>query len=123
MELIKDYDLEIHYHLGKANVVADALSKKSHANTLIASPLPRELHEEFEHLNLGISVHAMELVVEPTLWQEISDGQQDDEKIQEIEVLISLDKATSFRMDEQGIVWFGKWICVSNLSHLRDTIL
>jgi hypothetical protein len=29
LELIKDYDLEIHYHLGKANVVADALSHKT----------------------------------------------------------------------------------------------
>jgi hypothetical protein len=26
LELIKDYDLEIHYHPGKANLVADALS-------------------------------------------------------------------------------------------------
>jgi hypothetical protein len=29
LELIKDYELEIHYHLDKANVVADALSRKS----------------------------------------------------------------------------------------------
>ena len=29
LELIKDYELEIHYHLGKANVAADALSRKS----------------------------------------------------------------------------------------------
>jgi hypothetical protein len=29
LELIKDYDLEIHYHPGKANIVADALSEKS----------------------------------------------------------------------------------------------
>jgi hypothetical protein len=32
--LIKDYDLEIHYHPGKANMVADALSHKAHCNYL-----------------------------------------------------------------------------------------
>ena len=32
LELIKDYNLEVHYHPGKANVVADALSRKSHCN-------------------------------------------------------------------------------------------
>ena len=30
LELIKDYNLEVHYHPGKANVVADALSYKSY---------------------------------------------------------------------------------------------
>ena len=36
LELIKDYNLEVHYNLGKANVVADALSRKSHCNTVEA---------------------------------------------------------------------------------------
>jgi hypothetical protein len=34
LELIKDYDLEIHYHPAKANVVANALSRKAHYNHL-----------------------------------------------------------------------------------------
>jgi hypothetical protein len=34
LELIKDYDLEVHYHLGKANIVADALSRKAHCACL-----------------------------------------------------------------------------------------
>ncbi|WVZ80231.1 hypothetical protein U9M48_027724 [Paspalum notatum var. saurae] len=34
LELIKDYDLEIHYHPRKANVVADALSRRAHCNVI-----------------------------------------------------------------------------------------
>ena len=34
MELIKDYDCEILYHLGKVNVVADALSRKVYHNSM-----------------------------------------------------------------------------------------
>jgi hypothetical protein len=30
--LIKDYELELQYHPGKANVVADVLSQKAHCN-------------------------------------------------------------------------------------------
>ena len=29
MEFLEDYDFTLHYHPGKANVVADALSRKS----------------------------------------------------------------------------------------------
>jgi hypothetical protein len=36
LELIKNYELEVHYHRGKANVVADALSRKGHCNYLPA---------------------------------------------------------------------------------------
>jgi hypothetical protein len=42
LELIKDYDLEIHYHPGKANVVADALSCKAHCNHLPAVGISEE---------------------------------------------------------------------------------
>jgi hypothetical protein len=34
LELIKDYNLQVHYYPGKANVVADALSRKSHFHSL-----------------------------------------------------------------------------------------
>jgi hypothetical protein len=34
LELIKDYELKVHYRQGKANVVADALSRKHRCNHL-----------------------------------------------------------------------------------------
>jgi hypothetical protein len=34
LELIKDYELEVHYHPGKANIVADALSRKAQCSYL-----------------------------------------------------------------------------------------
>jgi ribonuclease HI len=54
LELIKDYDLEVHYHPGKANVVADALSRKNHYNCLTVKPMHRSLCHELERLNIEI---------------------------------------------------------------------
>ena len=48
LELIKDYDLEIHYHPRKTNVVTDALSRKSYVNATLVSHMPQKLYKEFE---------------------------------------------------------------------------
>jgi hypothetical protein len=53
LELIKDYDLGINYHPSKANVVADALSRRSHVNILAIRELLPDFCQEFEKLNLG----------------------------------------------------------------------
>ena len=46
LELINDYNMRLHYHPRKANVVADALSPKSYANNLVSGGLPIELAED-----------------------------------------------------------------------------
>ena len=54
LELLKDYDMKLHYHPGKANVVANALSRKSHVNTLMTEEFPKELAEDLRELRLEI---------------------------------------------------------------------
>jgi hypothetical protein len=50
LELIKDYELEINYHPGKAIVVANALSRKSQVTMMAACSMPYELAKEFDRL-------------------------------------------------------------------------
>jgi hypothetical protein len=69
LELIKDYDLGINYHPEKDNVVADALSHKSHVSQLVVDSMPFELCEEFNKLNLRIiaNTKVMEMEVGSSL--------------------------------------------------------
>ena len=125
LELIKDYDLEIHYHPGKANLVADALSRKEHVHAAIVTQLPDELAEDFERLNLGIVAHTegITIEVEPTLEQEIWKGQIGGAKIQEIKDLITEGWVLEFTEDEQGTVRFKDRMCVPDIESLRETVL
>ncbi|WVZ81075.1 hypothetical protein U9M48_028499 [Paspalum notatum var. saurae] len=125
LELIKDYDLEIHYHPGKANVVANALSRKSYVNMAVAFQMPLERCAEFESLNLGFVHHTTVATfeAEPTLEQEIRKHQKTDEKIQEIREQIKVDKAPHFREDEQGTVWYKNRICVPEVDSIKKLIL
>jgi hypothetical protein len=117
--------LEIQYHLGKANVVADALSRKSQVNNITTYLMSQELCWEMEQLNLGMlnNMEATVMEIESTLEEEIRKGQESDEKIKEIKTQISLGKASDFTEDDQGTIWFKKRICVLEIEQLRQLIL
>ncbi|WVZ58466.1 hypothetical protein U9M48_008741, partial [Paspalum notatum var. saurae] len=80
LELIKDYDLEIHYHPGKANVVADALSRRAHCNVIEAWPTVRVLCCEKDEIDLPTEQLAelYSLIIEPTIKEQIITAQKQD---------------------------------------------
>jgi hypothetical protein len=106
LELIKDYDIRINYHPGKANVVADALSRRSHVSQLVVGSMPFELCEEFDKLNLRIvaNTEATEMEVGSNLLPKICKGQVEEEKIQEIKCNIKEEKSPGFSEDEEGVL-------------------
>ena len=86
LELIKDYDMRLHYHRGKVNVVVDALSRKSYVNTLITGGLPKVLAENLRELCLEIVPrgYVAALEIQFTLLGKIREAQKTDKEIAEI---------------------------------------
>ena len=54
MEFLKDYDVHFQYHSGKANVFADALSRRPYPTLNCLLKLPTDLFEEFRRLELNV---------------------------------------------------------------------
>jgi hypothetical protein len=97
LELIKDYDLRLKYHPGKANVVAEALNCKKYCNASFARRMRPKLRREIEYLNLGMVNEAtVTTEVKPTLEAEIREGQLEDAKLKEIRQLMRDNKTSDF---------------------------
>jgi hypothetical protein len=125
LELIKDYNLGINYHPGKPNVVADALSRRSHVNMLTTRELLPKFCKEIEKLNLGwvSSTEVVTMEVDSTLEQDIWKSQLEGAKIQEIKEQIKQEKALGLSVDVQGTLWYKKRLSVPDVKEIRELIL
>ena len=127
--MVKDYDCGINYHPSKANVVADALSRKSQQLT---GPITQEeeIWREFAKLNLEI-VEAPEtveariatLVIKPDLRERIVGAQRQDETLEGVRVKVRTCDSSSYKEEADNALTFEGRLCVPANDELREEIL
>src|SRR5438128_9628509 len=105
LELIKDYNLEVRYHPGKANIVVDALSRKSHCNCHMVESSVTTLCADMEKLNLEMfpqgTVMNLELI--PTLRDQIIAAQRNDKGIAHIKRRLKNREDRCLKQDQDGV--------------------
>jgi hypothetical protein len=121
LELIKDYDLKVHYHPGKANVVTDTLSRKAHCSYL---PAMRSTGEESSTRVLpDLSLYNITLT--PIFRDEIIAAQKNDGGVGHIRKRIQEGdpKVACFREDADGVLWFKDRLVMLRRATLKKKIL
>jgi hypothetical protein len=121
LELIKYYELEVHYHPGKANVIADALSHKAHCNYLLAVRLTVEESSIWVLPDLSL----FNITLTPSLRAKIIAAQKDDEGMGQIKRRMweGDPKVTCFHEDAEGTLWFKERLVVPKNEALKKKIL
>ena len=119
MELLKDYDYTIEYHPGKANVVADTLSRKSgsslahlrvnYMDNLIAL---RGLNADMQINDRGALI--VTLKIRPVLSQRIQELQSTDLALAKIIEQIQQGVETPFYMQDNTLM-IGNRLCVPDV--------
>ncbi|KAL8089097.1 hypothetical protein AgCh_038752 [Apium graveolens] len=123
LELIKDYDCEILYHPGRANVVADDLSRRERLKMITSS---EELMREFEKMEIGVKVTGddteklFEIAMQPELLEKIRLFQE--RMMSEGRKSMTGDEINTEK-DDKGIMRYSNRIWVPNVQELKDEIL
>jgi hypothetical protein len=117
----------VHYHPGKANVVADALSRKAQCNCVTMDSKIATLCDELCKLNVEVvsSSTLNYISMEPTLHEQIIMAQIGDKGVQVIKEMLEqkVGKYKCFRQDSKGVLWFEDRLVVPKNPELRKKIL
>jgi len=130
MELISVYDLVIDYHPGKANVVADALSRKSSTSLASIQSFYLPMLEQFKSLHISLnceksndSALIAKIEVRPTLFEQIRERQSHDVHLQQKMAKLNQGKETKFQIRDDGLLTFKNRVCVPSELDVRRAIL
>jgi hypothetical protein len=128
LELIKDYDCSINYHPGKANVVADALSRKSSGFSAALLTTQKEIINDLERMGIEVvmghsGAYLASLSIQPTLIERIKLLQSGDSQLVKIMDEVRSGKKPMFNISDDGVLKFGNRLCVPNDPSIKKDIL
>ncbi|RVW67712.1 Retrovirus-related Pol polyprotein from transposon 17.6 [Vitis vinifera] len=128
IELLKDYDCIIQYHPEKANVVADALSRKSIGSLAAIRGCQRQLLEELRSLQvhfrvMGLGALVANFRVQPDLVGRIKTLQKNDSQLVQVMEKVKRGSKLDFVLSDDEILRFGTRLCVPNDEDLRRELL
>ena len=128
IELLRDYDCIIRYHPRKANVMANALSKKSVSSLAAIRGCQRKLLEDLRSLQVHIRfLDSRALVgnfrVKPYLVGRIKTLQKNDMQLVQLMEEVKRGSKPDFALSDYGILRFGNRLCVANDGNLRRELL
>ncbi|KAL6332469.1 hypothetical protein AAG906_008497 [Vitis piasezkii] len=122
IELLKDYDCIIQYHPGKANVVADALSRKSVGSLAAIRGCQRQLLEELRSLQvhfrvMGLGALVANFRVQPDLVGRIKTLQKNDSRLVQVMEEVKRGDKPDFVLSDDEILRFGTRLCLLEEAH------
>ena len=127
MEFLKDYDFELLYHPGKANVVADALSRKivPTAHLIIKEV---ELLEKFRDMKLEVelgseSIRCSTLTISSDFLSSVRERQLLDASLNKVSEQLGSEETRDFALGNDDILRFHGRICVPNDAKVKKLIL
>jgi hypothetical protein len=123
LELIKDYELEVHYHPGKANVVADALSRKHRCNHIRVQSQSTCCDPEEPSLWVVPHGRLNNIALIPTIKEVIIAFERTDVGMDHLRQRMELGEAQCFWQDTDGVLWFKDRLVVLMDFGLRRKIM
>ena len=131
LKLLKDYDINVHYHPGKANIVADALSKMSMGSTTDVEDEKKNLAKDVQRLarlgvrlvdstSWGVSVHPSS---ESSLVVNVIQGKHLDPVLMELKDSELIMMNESFSLVGDGILRYQDRLYVTDVVYLRTRIV
>ena len=131
LELLKDYDMSVLYHPGKANVVADALSRLSMNSVSHMEDEKKELVKDVHRLaRLGVRLVdssdgsvTIQNGSESSLMEDVKAKQDMDPSLDELKKCVETKMIESFYKRGDGALRYQGRLCVPNVDGLRELIL